>query len=85
MTREEAIKELEPLHEEIDALKQMLVELVDEFKESALNKIRNEITDLVYDDPEEDYEYGYNRALINAAQIIDKYKAESEDRYGKRT
>lgn len=49
-----------------------------------IDKIRDEITKLVYGDPEEDYEYGYNRALMNAAQIINKYKAEPIIKDGER-
>ena len=42
-----------------------------------LDKIRAEIADL--DDADYDYE-GYYKAVTDALQIIDKYKAESEDK-----
>lgn len=72
-----AIKALEhePMHEEIDTLKQMLVELVEGFRESTLDKIRDEIAGIRDKDPEEDYQYGYNDALRLAAHIVNKYKA----------
>lgn len=35
--------------------------------------VKAEISGLVNDDPEEDYQYGYNDALAKALQIIDKY------------
>lgn len=44
-------------------------------KESMLDKIRAEIADL--DDTDYDFE-GYYKAVTDALQIIDKYKAESE-------
>lgn len=43
-------------------------------KESILDKIRAEIADL--DDTDYDYE-GYYKAVTDALQIIDKYKAET--------
>lgn len=39
-----------------------------------LDKIRADISALVSDDPEDDYQYGYNDALMKVAHIIDKYK-----------
>lgn len=42
-----------------------------------LDKIRAEIADL--DDADYDYE-GYYKAVTDALQIIDKYRAESEDK-----
>ena len=44
---------------------------------SVLDKIRAEIADL--DDTDYDFE-GYYKAVTDALQIIDKYKAESEDK-----
>ena len=44
-------------------------------QESVLDKVRAEIADL--DDTDYDYE-GYYKAVTDALQIIDKYKAESE-------
>lgn len=35
--------------------------------------VKAEISGLVSDNPEEDYQYGYNDALMKALQIIDKY------------
>ena len=46
-------------------------------KQKVLDKIRAEIADL--DDADYDYE-GYYKAVTDALQIIDKYKAESEDK-----
>ena len=46
-------------------------------KNEILDKIRAEIADL--DDADYDYE-GYYKAVTDALQIIDKYKAESEDK-----
>ena len=46
-------------------------------KNEVLDKIRAEIADL--DDADYDYE-GYYKAVTDALQIIDKYKAESEDK-----
>ena len=46
-------------------------------KNEVLDKIRAEIADL--DDANYDYE-GYYKAVTDALQIIDKYKAESEDK-----
>ena len=53
-------------------------EIVRKYKEqeSILDKVRAEIADL--DDTEYDYE-GYYKAVTDALQIIDKYKAESEE------
>lgn len=78
MTREDAInrvqryltdylpfEDLEELEEIIKALEQ----------ESMLDKIRAEIADL--DDTDYDFE-GYYKAVTDALQIIDKYKAERE-------
>lgn len=45
-------------------------------KNEVLDKIRAEIADL--DDANYDYE-GYYKAVTDALQIIDKYKAESEE------
>lgn len=45
-------------------------------KNEILDKIRAEIADL--DDADYDYE-GYYKAVTDALQIIDKYKAESEE------
>lgn len=45
-------------------------------KNEVLDKIRAEIADL--DDTNYDYE-GYYKAVTDALQIIDKYKAESEE------
>ena len=45
-------------------------------KNEVLDKIRAEIADL--DDADYDYE-GYYKAVTDALQIIDKYKAESEE------
>ena len=44
-------------------------------KESIIDKVRAEIADL--DDADYDYE-GYYKAITDALQIIDKYKAEME-------
>lgn len=41
-----------------------------------LDEIRDEIANLVDDDPEEDYQFGYNYGLMKAAQIIDKHRTE---------
>ena len=46
-------------------------------KTDVLDKIRAEIADL--DDADYDYE-GYYKAVTDALKIIDKYKAESEDK-----
>lgn len=43
-----------------------------------LDKIQDEIIGLRYNDAEEDFEYGYNDALWNVRQIIDRHKSESE-------
>lgn len=45
-------------------------------KNEVIDKIRAEIADL--DDADYDYE-GYYKAVTDALQIIDKYKAESEE------
>ena len=45
--------------------------------DDALDKIRAEIA--VLDDADYDYE-GYYKAITDAIKIIDKYKAESEER-----
>lgn len=50
---------------------------LDENKGEWLDKIRAEI--LVLDDADYDYE-GYYKAVTDALHIIDKYKAESEDK-----
>ena len=52
-------------------------------QEPVLDKIREEIWDLQYDDEEksetdEDMADAYNNAIRQAIEIIDKYKAESE-------
>lgn len=46
-------------------------------REKVLDKIRTEIADL--DDADYDYE-GYFKAVTDAVKIIDKYRAESEER-----
>ena len=46
-------------------------------REKVLDKIRAEIA--VLDDADYDYE-GYYKAVTDAVEIIDKYKAESEDK-----
>ena len=47
-------------------------------QEPVLDKIRAEIVDL---DDAADYDYeGYYKAVTDAVKIIDKYKAESEDK-----
>lgn len=46
-------------------------------REKVLDKIRAEIA--VLDDADYDYE-GYYKAVTDAVKIIDKYKAESEDK-----
>ncbi len=46
-------------------------------KNEAIKKIRAEIADL--DDVDYNYE-GYYKAVADALQVIDKYKAESEDK-----
>lgn len=38
-----------------------------------LEKIRNEIVELADEDPEDDYQYGFNYGLMKAVHIIDKY------------
>lgn len=43
-----------------------------------LEMIREELAEHTYEDPEEDYEYGYNAGLMIAAQIIDLYKQKVE-------
>lgn len=40
---------------------------------SVLYEMKAEIADLAYEDPSEDYEYGYNDGLVKAMSIIDKY------------
>ena len=50
--------------------------LVKDSINNVLDKIRAEISDL--DDADYDYE-GYYKAVTDALQIIDKYKAESEE------
>ena len=72
MTREKIIQGLyrgdsRAIKEAIKALEQ----------ESILDKIRVEIADL--DDTDYDYE-GYYKAITDALQIIDKYKAEMESK-----
>lgn len=43
-----------------------------------LNKIRTEIEELADAKGYGDYQLGYNFGLMRAAQVIDKYKAETE-------
>ena len=57
-------------------------EIIKKYEEpnaDVLDKIRAEISDLEEDYPEDDYQYGYNDALMIVSKIIDKYKAESEE------
>lgn len=56
-------------------------EIIDKYEEpetDVLDMIRYEISDLLYD-PVDDYQYGYNDALMIVSKIIDKYKAEKEE------
>jgi hypothetical protein len=46
--------------------------------ESTLGKVEDELYDLADSDAYGDYQQGFNFGLMRAAQIIDKYKAESE-------
>lgn len=57
---------------------QELIDAINQEWEEKLDKIRAEIVDLVHENPVLDYFYGYNVALMKAAQIIDKCKAESK-------
>lgn len=75
---EELEEERESMHNDIDALKRMLVKLVEEFKENTLNKIEVEIQE-AYCRVENNYDRGRNYGLYTATQIIDKYRTESED------
>ena len=85
MTREEAIRKVIGCltdcyalnddgegEELIEALKQIL-------KEPILDKIKTEI-EQSYCTPNNDYDHGRNYGLYMALQIIDKYKAKSEDK-----
>ena len=63
----------ENTHEPLNTAFSMAIEALE--KESILDKIRTEIADL--DDADYDYE-GYYKAVTDALQIIDKYKAEME-------
>lgn len=45
-----------------------------------IDEIRTEIADLADTDAYGDYQQGFNFGLMRAAQIIDKYKSESEDK-----
>lgn len=45
----------------------------------AFDKIRAEIADLADSDAYGNYQQGFKFGLMRAAQIIDKYKAESEE------
>jgi hypothetical protein len=92
MTREEATiqalrNHIEVLEENIRALEQNTVSFDFELYQAGLmempngaidmlDEIRAEIADL--DDADYDYE-GYYKAVTDALQIIDKYKAESEE------
>ena len=44
-----------------------------------VERIREEVEDLADSDAYGDYQQGFNFGLMRAAQIIDKYKAESEE------
>jgi hypothetical protein len=80
MTRDDAIFTMEyfKLHfakrEAVEAF-DMAIKALEQ--ENILDKIRAEIA--VLDDADYDYE-GYYKAVTDALQIIDKYKAESEDK-----
>ena len=77
MTREEAIahgkEQLEVFGGEHAEFIKLAIKALEQ--EPVLDKIRAEIADL--DDTDYDYE-GYYKAVTDALQIIDKYKAESE-------
>lgn len=85
MTRDEAmihtlVKENDELNMEIGRLRQALE------KEPILDKVRAEICDLRYGDEEksmtdENRVDAYNNAIEQVIEIIDKYKAESEEQY----
>ena len=88
MTREEKQKAIDALkmsapimavtQEEFNDYIQTLNKVMDWLeKDPILDKIRAEIADL--DDTDYDFE-GYYKAVTDALQIIDKYKAESEDK-----
>ena len=68
MTHQYVLNKIEELEKRIEALEQ----------EPILDKIRAEIADLADADAYGDYQQGFNFGLMKAAQIIDKYKAESE-------
>lgn len=55
-----------------------LIEKLNGHNKELLDKIRAEITDLADADAYGDYQQGFNFGLMKSAQIIDKYKAESE-------
>ena len=85
MTREESINIIEsecyvfnPLNfdrsTKVNTALDMAIKALEQ--EPILDKVRVEIADL--DDTDYDYE-GYYKAVTDALQIIDKYKAESED------
>ena len=82
MTRKEAIKWIETFKgryglPELEEAIDMAIKALEQ--EPILDKIRAEIADL--DDADYDFE-GYYKAVTDAVKIIDKYKAESEDRGG---
>lgn len=92
MTKERAIYELDRMKtwsndlsdDEIEAIVIAIRELnVPKLNKwigvEALDKIRSDISALVSDDPEDDYQYGYNDALMKAVHIIDRYKIEEVD------
>lgn len=58
-----------------------ILELADKAIEQGLvhDKARGEILDLADSDAYGDYQQGFSFGLMRAAQIIDKYKAESEE------
>ena len=64
---------IENTHEPLNTAFSMAIKALE--KESILDKVRAEIADL--DDADYDYE-GYYKAVTDALQIIDKYKAETE-------
>ena len=78
MTREEAIahgkEQLEVFGGEHAEFIKLAIKALEQ--EPVLDKIRAEIADL--DDTDYDYE-GYYKAVTDALQIIDKYRAEMED------
>ncbi len=87
ITKEKAIKILEEIIDEgwlisdfdkctaIDAC-EMAIEALEQG--SILDKARAEITNLADSDAYGDYQQGFNFGLMRAAQIIDKYRTESE-------